>query len=293
VPDAFGNSQRQFEGLAIDLLRIARGLEADAHYLRARLFRAAALGVAAEGSRTALRLGSGLEEMAEASIAELERHVTRHGLATALREALRGIAEGSTQPSGEMSVVVCQRCGEVGLGQDSGPCAACGAGPLAARRVFSAPWYDPAPITEVIAGLELTPKLVAAMCDGVDEATAQHGTWPAIDVLDHLLGAQRLIWGRAQRMLDEDEPDLGGGVPPPRASDAGETLTAAELIHTFHQERAELLGRVQDLAREDLDRGGTARPWGRTTVRQRLTYLARHEHDHLGDLAQALTEAAH
>jgi len=244
VPDELDRSQRQFEGLAIDLLRVARGLEADAHYLRARLFRAAALGVAAEASRTALRLGSGLEEVAEASIAQLEAHATRPGLAMALREALRGVSEGSTPPSGEMSVVVCQRCGEVSLGQDSGPCAACGAGPLAARRVFSAPWYDPAPLEQAIAGLELTPKLVAAMCDGLDEATGQRGTWPAIDVLDHLLGAQRLIWSRAQRMLDEDEPDLGGGVPPPRASDAGETLTAAELIATFREERADLMARA-------------------------------------------------
>ena len=44
-----------------------------------------------------------------------------------MRAARRCIPVGSAPPSEEMSILVCRRCGEVRLGRDSGPRAACGA----------------------------------------------------------------------------------------------------------------------------------------------------------------------
>lgn len=280
-------------GLSVDLLRVARALEADAHYLRARLFRAAALGVAARASRSDLRLGAGLEEAAEAAVTGLEAQGAQPTLVAALHEALIGISKGTPPLPGEIVISVCARCGDVSLGDNvMAPCGGCGSGPLAARPVFTAPYYTPAPLDQVLAGLEMTPRLVGQMCEGVRDERAQTGAWPVMDILDHLVGAQRLIWRRAQRMLDENEPDLGGGVPPPRASDeSSDPLTVAGLITTFADERSQLLGRARYLAPQEWDRGGTAPSWGRTTVRQRLTYMVRHEHDHLGDLVESLSEA--
>jgi uncharacterized damage-inducible protein DinB len=281
------------EGLIVDLLRVAHGLEADAHYLRARLFRAAALAVGARAGRSDLRLGCGLEGIAEGAIADLEREGEHPVLVSALREALRGIVEKTPPPSGGMPVSVCVHCGDVtlGAGHDMQPCPRCGAGPLAARPVSPAPYYDAAALDDVLAGLELTPRVLGEMCAGLDEKVAKSASWPVQDILDHLLGAQRLIWTRAQRMLDEEEPDLGAGVPPPRATDTGPPLTIGALLAAFDQERSQLLRRARGLGEREWERGGMAPGWGRTTVRQRLTYLVRHEHDHLGDLATSLAES--
>lgn len=281
--------------LVVDLFRIARGLEADGQYLRARFFRAAALGVAFRASRETSRLGAGLEQFADGVIAELAAQKGRSSLASALREAVDGLRLGQPPPSGETAVLVCTRCGEVSIGgQEDARCPACGAGALARRALATAPYYDSATIGDVLSGLEVTPVICAQLCGGLDHDAAQRGTWPVTDILDHLVGAQRLIWGRAKRMLDEDEPDLGGGVPPPRASDSGEgPMNVDQLLKAFRKERDDLLARVRNLDPRELETGGTARNWGRTTVRQRLTYLARHEHEHLGDLVQSLSEIQH
>jgi len=290
MPDKSPRPSRQSDCLAVDLLRVARGLEADAHYLRARLFRAAALGVTARASQSFPRLGSGLEQLAGQTIADFGAQEGRASLAAALRDALDGIPTGQAPPSPEMTVSVCMRCGEVSLSQ--GRCPSCGAGSLASRPVLMAPYYEPAPLDEVLSALEITPDVCSELCAGLDDEAAQRGRWPVHDILDHVLGAQRIVWARTQRMLDEEEPDLGAGVPPPRASDAGEgPLTVADLLAAFGNERAELLQRVRGLTLDSWERAGTARNWGRTTVRQRLTYLSRHEQDHLGDLVESLAEA--
>jgi len=284
-------SKREIGVLIVKLLRVARGLEADAEYLRARLFRAAAFGLLMQASRSAMRLGSGLEALGQEAIGELGSLEGRSGLAAELREELEGISLKRPAPAAEISVSVCQRCGEVITGGLMDRCPRCGAGFLAARPVNNAPYYDPLPSEELLPALAATPAICSELCADLDEEIARKGNWPVMDILDHLLGAQRVIWDRTQRMLDEDEPDLGQGVPPPRASDTGGQLSAQDLLRALRDERSELVARMRDLPHDALERGGTASNWGHTTVGQRLTYLARHEHDHLGDLAQSMAEA--
>ncbi|HMM40636.1 MAG TPA: hypothetical protein PKA95_01900 [Thermomicrobiales bacterium] len=107
----------------------------------------------------------------------------------------------------------CRSCGEVVLGEAPDVCPRCHA-----RWLTFEPspvvWYA-ATITpdEILRAVEENLADVQTMTAGVGEARADEGAWPLRAILEHLLGSERLLAGRAIRMLEENEPRSSRSIP--------------------------------------------------------------------------------
>jgi hypothetical protein len=99
-------------------------------------------------------------------------------------------------------------------------------------------------------------------------------------IVAHLLGAERLLVGRAERMLAEDDPALGSVTPP--FDDAGADLPT--LVARFSAARERTLALLRTLTPAQWQRTGHHPEWGRRSVHQELSRVARHEHSHLAEL---------
>lgn len=105
-------------------------------------------------------------------------------------------------------------------------------------------------------------------------------------IVAHLLASERLLAGRATRMLREDEPVLVSVSPDEiTAGVAAVEPTLEGLLAAYSAARRETLDLVGVLTEDDWQRGGYHPEWGRMTVLQQFSYLARHEASHLGELA--------
>mgnify|MGYP000176763102 CR=1 FL=1 len=99
----------------------------------------------------------------------------------------------------------------------------------------------------------------------------------------NLIAAEDMLAGRAWRMLAEDEPTLIS-VPPPAADATAQQRSFPDLVAHFRTTREQTLSRLRGLTPAQWQRSGVHPEWGRITVRQQLSYLARHEQSHLAEL---------
>jgi hypothetical protein len=141
---------------------------------------------------------------------------------------------------------------------------------------------DPLETREVEALLETNLADIERSVEGVEEETADRGVWPMREMMSHLLGAQDLMFGRAKRMLAEDNPNLGS-VPPTEVGDGG-PQSMADMLHRFRDTRRALLEWFRTLNSEELSRTGMHPEWGQLTILSQITYLVRHEQIHLAEL---------
>jgi hypothetical protein len=144
---------------------------------------------------------------------------------------------------------------------------------------------EPLGLGDLIATLGAAPAEVERLCTGVSEEQAGRGTWPMRTIVAHLLGAERLLVGRAIRMLEEDDPALASSFPP----SAGDAHLAG-LVEAFRAARERTLQRFEALPSDGWRRTGRHPEWGRLTVLQQLSWLARHEQSHLAELEQRRLE---
>lgn len=276
----------------VRLLAIARGLEDEGQYNVARLFRAAAFGEGVRATVERPRPASGLYEVMDAAIADL-RSAGREAIAGAMADALATARAGGIPTLEDTPLTfTCRSCGEVVLGDAPDVCPSC-----RARRLTFEPspgiWYA-APMTpdEILAAMAENLADIQSMTVGVSEARADDGVWPLRAILEHLLGSERLLAGRAARMLAEDEPrfvsvdpnDIG-------AVDEAAVPPVAALLEDLSQERQATIARFAAIAPEDWERAGTHPEFGRLTVTQQLAYLVRHEQWHLAELEERCREA--
>lgn len=281
------------EGVAERVLRlvaIARGLEDDGAYNAAKLLRAAAASELVRATHEHPRPGPELLRAMEDAIAELRRIGTDAELLALMERALAAVRSGTDRFEGERTrVQVCRRCGEIFLGDLPPRCPTCGIGRLSVEEILPIYFLDPVEVGELVAQLRATPAAVAGLCHGLSEEQARRGEWPPRDVVSHLLGAERLIVGRAVRTLEEEDPEFRA-VLPSEVVERGEPAFR-ELLERLREARERSVARFAALRPEEWRRTGRHPQWGRITLQQQLSYLARHEHSHLGDLDTAARAA--
>jgi len=242
------------------LLAVARGFESDGHYNEAKFFRATAL--SEEVKATAEHPSRG---------PELEK---------ALVDSGHHLPDDITQ-----RIFVCRRCGQVLRGDPPAECSVCYSGRLTFQEVLPIYYLEPLEVPLLLAALETSPDRVRQACSGVDDQSALRGEWPLAEVMSHLLGAQHLMMGRVHRMVEEEDPELTA-IPSPAVKEPGRP-TFSQLLEAFGRERLEEVAWLRGLGEADWRRTGRHPEWGRITVIQQLSYLARHEQSHWPDLEAA------
>ncbi|HCG30554.1 MAG TPA: hypothetical protein DEU95_12725 [Chloroflexi bacterium] len=276
----------------IRLLAIARGLEDEGQYNIARLFRAAAFGEGARATIVRPRPASGLYEEMDAAIADL-RATGRNAIAGAMAHALETARAGGIPTLEDTPLTfVCRSCGEIMLGEKQAVCPVC-----RARRLTFEPspsvWYaTPLAPSEILSAMEENLADIQTITAGVSDARADDGVWPLRAILEHLLGAERLLVGRAARMLDEDEPQLES-IDPNDIGATDESLSppVAALLEDLAEARLGTVAQFAAIAPEAWSRAGAHPEFGRLTVTQQLSYLVRHEQWHLAELEERCREA--
>ena len=267
-------------------LAVARGLEDEGQYNAAKLFQAAALGQGFRATRDRPRIGHGLERAAAAAVAELRALGYAGELADTMERALHAIQAGHWPTLEEVPrTFVCRDCGEVMLGEPPVVCPTCRARLLTFQEVQPMYFPEPLKVGELLATLAAASTEVQQRGAGVNQEQAGRGPWPMREIVAHLLGAERLLVGRALRMLEEDDPELVSSFPPFEAG-----LDLAGLVEAFRAAREQTVRRFEALPAAQWQRTGRHPEWGRLTVLQQLSWLARHEQSHLAELEQRRAE---
>lgn len=272
----------------VRLVAIARGLEDEGRYQAAKLFRAAAKSETARRSQERPRSDADLARALDEGIAELRAAGHDPELLAAMDRVSEMVRDGAMHfPDDIRAVHVCRYCGGEMVGDPPERCPSCGAGRLSFEHVPSIYYHELVDRDQLVDALRTFTDVVAGICAGMSEERASAGEWPAREVVSHLLGAERLLAGRAVRTLDEDEPEFRA-VPPTQVAEGGEQKpNLAELIERFRAARVETVRRFGALTDEQWRRIGRHPQWGRMSLHQQLSYLARHEHSHLADLQRA------
>ena len=274
--------------LILHLLSAARGFEADGRYSQARAFRAAALAEEIRATAEHPKMGTGLEESAFHAAAEFRSAGGRPELA----EILDDIAHSAPErpPSASLRLHVCRWCGYPAKDEAPATCPGCGAGHLVFSEIPGVYFLQPVPIPDLLDSLESTPSECARACAGLDGQQSTAGEWPVVAILSHLLGADERLTQSALESLEKDDPAPRPLVPATEVR-AGEGLDLGALLDRFAEARAALLLRVTSLTPDQWARSRVHPLWGRMSVHQYLSYVARHEHQHLSDLRQAAARA--
>lgn len=119
--------------------------------------------------------------------------------------------------------------------------------------------------------------------------------WNVRQILAHFVATEHALIQLMRNVVEG-----GSGVPAnfeidaynEREVEALEKAKIPRLIDDFHRARSEIIGWVQDLDPEDLERTGR-HPWfGETKLRKMLKLVYRHNMIHLRDVRKALAEHA-
>ena len=274
--------------LILHLLSVARGFEDDGRYSQARAFRAAAMAEEIRATAEHLKMGGGLEQAAGDAASEFRSAGGQPELADLLEEIARSAPQ--RPPSASARLYVCRWCGYSMRDEAPSACPSCGAGRLVFSEVPGVYFLLPVPISDLLDSLAATPGECALVCAGLDGQQSTRGEWPVVAILSHMLGADERLTQSAVESLEQDDPPPRPLVPATEVR-AGEGLGLGELLDRFAEARAALLLRVKDLTPDQWARSRVHPLWGRMSVHQYLSYVARHEHQHLSDLRQAAAQA--
>jgi hypothetical protein len=271
--------------LIVRLYSVARGLEDEGQNNIAKLFRAAALGEMYRASQDRPRQGAGLEEAMQEAVADLVgSDTTSESFTQALSYAVQAFERGDWPLLTDIPKVhVCRFCGDVIVGEQPNHCPTCGARSLTLQESPPVFYLDSMSPEQVKKALRDNLTDIERSVEGFSEEDADRGVWPMRDILSHLVGAQDLMFGRAKRMLAEDNPNLGS-VPPTEIGKGEKPASMAEMLDSFRQTRREVIEMFNSLSPEQLDRPGYHPEWGRLTVLSQITYMVRHEQSHLAEL---------
>src|SRR5438445_692857 len=270
------------------LAAIARGLEDEGRYLAARLFRAAARGEETRRTEQHPRSSGDLALAIDDIAPRLEAAGHDVDLVSAIRRVSAMLRSGEERFDGDVAELhLCNNCGRAMVGPAPDLCPSCGAGGLSFERVLPIYFLDPVPADRLLPALAEFPERVARVCRNVSDEQAATGEWPLRDILSHLVGAQRLLGGRAVRTLEEDEPELRSVASTAVTVGAERRPSVAELVAELRTGRDELTDRFARLRPEEWQRVGHHGEWGPITIEQQLSYLGRHEQSHLGHLEHA------
>lgn len=280
------------------LAAVARGLEREGAYNAAKLVRAAlerdlVRYAEAEAPRGAAANGAALADLAVSPRTdEPALWLDRVPIVADL------VRTGGTITLHDVPTTrLCRVCGELFIGDDVPPaCPSCEALALSFREILPVWYLEPAEPGTILAALAAGPGHVAAAVAGHDDRaldrTPAPGEWSARETLQHLVFTEKLLAGRVDRLLSEDDPDLAawsvtwGTAPSDEGVDTTTDLASA-IVARYRGLRHQTVERLRALGDEGWGRGGNHPEWGRVTVLGQAAYFARHEASHLAQLAAA------
>jgi hypothetical protein len=284
--------------LAADLAVLARALEVRGIYNGGKLLRAAldalltrlALTRAPEDDVSVLAGIHGLRERLSAAGLPADLVATLPSITEAIRTG--GILPLAAAPPSR----VCRACGELLLGDPPATCPTCEAPSTVLREHLPIWFLEPVTPDEVLGQLAAGIAWVGDAVGGRDdEALARPprpGEWSARDTLEHLLSTERLLAGRIDRLLSEDQPDLAAltvSAASPALDEATEATgePASELVRQFAATREANRARLAGISSEEWQRSGRHPEWGTVTILSQAAYFARHQASHTAQLAAA------
>jgi rubrerythrin len=281
-----GNS-RNDRSMAVRLYQIARGLEDEGQNNIAKLFRAASMSEIYRHSESRPRLGAGLEAAMRQVIDDYSaQESTSNGMVAMMESAADALERGKWPLLSDIPEIhVCRFCGEIMLGMPPEQCPACRSRRLTYHEMLPVFYLEPLSTEEIPPALRAGLEDVEQSVRDVPIEIAEQGPWPMTEIMAHLVGAQALMAGRARRMLDEENPDLGS-VPPNEITAGAQTSSPSidELLDQYRSDRLQLLETSERLTLEQWSRPGFHPEWGPLTVHLQLTYMIRHEQSHMAEL---------
>ena len=288
--DAHLNAE-EWASLGAKASGVARGLSDEGWYSTARAFRAVAASADARATSARPRASAGLEEAARQVTEALATSGEDNELAALIAEVADAVPPNERAPAALERLFVCRLCGHTARVEVPEACPDCHAGELTFEEILPIYYLEPVPVARLIVALAATPGRCSAICEGIDDDQARIGTWPAIDVMAHIRGAEKLLVSRAVETLELDDPPRRAGIPASEVRDDSARGLAESLL-LFGQDRARTVERFEGLSEESWSRTRHNSMWGDMTIVSQLSYLARHEQSHLADLYRAVTEVA-
>ncbi len=278
----------------LTLQRLARAAHEIGHYNLAKLLNAGHLSLSVQAMQ-AQGVPRNDQQLIEA-LAQIEPALAVEALPADWREALGHLRDAIAR--GEMAlaadappVFVCRACGRIALDAAPPICPACGAGQLTFQEVGPTYYLEPEAPAAVLAHLSAMPEVLDSLLAGLsDDQAAQavpgaEGEWSLSEAAAHLLDSNRLIAGRVELLLTNDEPDLKAQAT---WGEAGNTAAqgAAAIAAAFRRERGALVARLSALTPDQWLRAGRHTEFGRVTLVQQAGYFAKHEHWHLAQMTR-------
>ena len=150
-------------------------------------------------------------------------------------------------------------------------------------------------ISASLASLEAFPALLKAQIAPLDDETLRYkpaGEWSAIENVGHLIDVESLWMGRFRQMLAAENPNF----PPANVDELVRRANyqhkdAANLLHTFAEQRAETVTFLRILKPMHFDRPGIHPVRGPVTVGSSIAILAGHDQLHTAQIAKTVAEA--
>jgi hypothetical protein len=282
-----------------ELLAVADRLEGHGQYNLAKLTRAAADALARRAAH-ALNLPPDPARLV-GTLGRLAAALPGYGLSSELAAAL---VRGTTaMGEGRLPLIdetpdpyVCRACGELHMAQPIAPCPRCGAWPATFQRFRPVYWLDALGPRAALAQLEETPRVVAGLLAGLDEAhlsrPADDGGWSMRQIVAHLRDAEGVLRFRVQLMIEQANPTLESLAVFAWATEEGERpATTTAIFETYQASRRETMALLQGLPPDGWQRLGQHKEFGQVTIQQQASYFSAHEQTHLAALV-ALREAA-
>lgn len=153
----------------------------------------------------------------------------------------------------------------------------------------------PDPLNELRAKMAEERAALLALCEGIDEARAEHQPpdrdgeegWSIKEQLTHLAEMESRYRAWALRAVTEDGPDLTGTVADPVAVplERAHSATVPELLEELARQRRLTDEFVTGLTPADLERTASQRSFGELTVLQWLRSYYRHDRMHRAQIA--------
>ncbi len=119
--------------------------------------------------------------------------------------------------------------------------------------------------------------------------------WSVKDQVAHLAGAERGMFGIAQRMAKGEDPQLSpeydNDFYNARQVAKRKERSLAEILAELQATRAELTAFLQNLTREQLDMSGQHPLYGEVTLKQLLVIVYSHETTHAREISDKTRES--
>lgn len=275
----------------LELVRLARGVEAGGYYNLSKLLWAMAYSQEIQASNNAgVPRGATLIDELATMIEDLREQDAPANLVQALERGTDAVREDRTNLYEEIpNPYVSRTNGGIFLGKPSTHTDG-GDDPLDLREFLPIYYFDGMKPAEIIEALRSYPGTIISMIEGLSEEQRNQapaeGEWSLRELLWHFAMAQRVFEGRVEQMLAEDNATLKSVAV---WSIKSEGLSTAEILDLYRESRQKTLDLLEPVTPHDWWRTAWHDEFGHVTLLQQASYFARHERSHMAQLVSIIT----